>query len=108
MTSPEDCITLVNLLKYLQEREKRRTTLERDLERKRKYIVKRFLCTRFLICPDFSVISHVVTSLRYFTRCYFTPLFHVVIGATFRQELAKLDSQTSEKDKVSLVRSDMQ
>jgi hypothetical protein len=37
MSSPEDCIILANLLKYLKEREKRRTTLEKDLERKRKY-----------------------------------------------------------------------
>ncbi|XP_028399319.1 kinesin-like protein KIF23 [Dendronephthya gigantea] len=55
MTNSEDCITLVNLLKYLQEREQRRATLEKDLQRKR---------------------------------------------ATFRQELAKLDSQTSDKDKI--------
>lgn len=39
MTSSEDCITLVNLLRYLQEREKRRITLEKNLEKKRKYCI---------------------------------------------------------------------
>lgn len=34
LTSPDDCITLANLLRYLQEREKRRATLEKDLQRK--------------------------------------------------------------------------
>ncbi|XP_046857685.1 kinesin-like protein KIF23 [Xenia sp. Carnegie-2017] len=35
ITSPEDCVTLVNLIKYLEEREKMRVTLQRDLDRTR-------------------------------------------------------------------------